>query len=91
MQAAEHDNQVVADGYVLSQVHVAEEVHHVVADCGIIFGPNGAEENYNIVPRLMGDVHIAEENHYVMVDVSFGVNAAEEADRVVYGLALGNH
>lgn len=88
MQSAEHDDKVVADGDIFAEVHTSEKVHHVMADGRVIFSADAAEEDDYVVLGLMGNVHISEEDNDVMIDVALGVNAAEEADGIVNGLAF---
>lgn len=88
MKAAEHDDCVSADRNVFAQVRRSEKVDHIVADTGVILRANGAEEDNDVVLRLVSDVHVAEEDDDVMVDVTLGPDTAEEAHGIVDRMAL---
>jgi hypothetical protein len=53
LQAAEHDDQVVADSHVFSKMDIAEEIHDIVANGGVIFSVNGTKEDHHIMPGLV--------------------------------------
>ena len=90
MHPAEHHNGIAADRDVLAETRGAEEIHHVMADGGVIFRADAAEEDDNIVLRLMLDANVSEENNHIVIDIALGVDTAEKADRVVDGVAFGD-
>lgn len=90
LESAKHGDCISANRDVLAQMRGAEEVDHIVADGGIVVSADAAEEDNDVVLRLVRDVHVSEEDDNIVIDVSLGIHAAEEADCVVNGLAFAD-
>ena len=84
VQAAEHDDCVLADAGVLTESHAAEEIHHVLTDGTLIRYPRAAEKVYNIVLGVAVDPDVAKEDDSVVIQCAVDIHAAEETDRIVY-------
>jgi hypothetical protein len=87
---AEHHDGVAAHGHVLPKVRCAEKVDQVVSDGRIVLCAYAAEEDNNVVLRLVRDMYVAKEHHHVVIDVALGVDAAEKADSIVNTMPLGH-
>ena len=90
MQSAKHHHKIFADCNVFSKANRAEEIHKIVADCGVVFRLQGAEEIHHIMVCASRNINVPEEHNDIAIDSAFVVDAAKEANGVVYGRALGN-
>ena len=90
-QSAEHYDGIAADGHILTKPSRAEKIDEVVPDRRIIVRVDRSEKDDDVVLGLMRNVNIPKKHDDIVIDVAFSVDAAEEADRIVDGLALGNN